>query len=299
MRVERAPLPPAAWRAAGELIAFQGQRLFVSAQGQGPAVLALHAFPTASYDYHKVVARLQDRFRLIVFDYPGFGFSAKPRRYPYSLFTYADAAETVAAHFGLGPVHVLAHDIGDSVALELLRRGRLSVTSLALLNGSVWSIPFTDWRLRLPQQLSLHPVSGPLISRWRLFRRGALRAFFDRIFVQRPSTAELAAFWELMAHNDGPAIYHQLMGYMPERWQHQTAWLAALRAHPSPLALIWGLADPVATPAVADKVLELRPNADCLRLTQVGHYPQWEVPDTVAATLAAFWRRAGSSTSST
>ncbi len=55
----------------------------------------------------------------------GFGFSDKPRGLdptPYSIFTYADVAESLLEHLDVAAVHVLAHDIGDTVAQELMAR---------------------------------------------------------------------------------------------------------------------------------------------------------------------------------
>ncbi len=290
---------PQKWLAAGEWLSVNGRSLFVARHGTGPPVLALHAFPTASYDFCKLVALLQDRYQFILFDYPGFGFSEKPRPHTYSLFEYADAAQAVCAHFGLTHILLLAHDIGDSVALELLRRGQPKVDQLSLLNGSVWSIPFRDWRLSLPQRMSLHPVLGPVISRARLFRKASMRQYFDQIFYRPLSPAEHDDFWSLVAYNDGAANYHRLLGYMPERWKHQAAWLATLEDHPAPLTLIWGMADPVATLEVADRVKQHRPDGDYLHLEAVGHYPHWEAPEAVSAALNLAWSAAGSSTSLT
>lgn len=55
----------------------------------------------------------------------GFGFSDKPRGLdptPYSIFTYADVAESLLEHLDVAAVHVLAHDLGDTVAQELMAR---------------------------------------------------------------------------------------------------------------------------------------------------------------------------------
>jgi pimeloyl-ACP methyl ester carboxylesterase len=297
--IEPAYMTPDDWRGAGEWISLNKQRLFVAQHGNGLPVLVLHAFPTASYDYCKLVGLLKDRCCFTLFDYPGFGFSDKPRNYKYSLFEYADAAQAVCAHFGLKRVHILAHDIGDSVALELLRRSEPIVESLILLNGSIWSIPFTRWRMRLSQRLSLHPFTGPLVSGLRLFNKSALRSFLLQIFARPLSEKDLEAFWSLIAYNDGAANYHHLMRYMPERWKYQKEWLDALAAHPAPLTLIWGMSDPVATPAVADRVMLQRPYATYIRLNGVGHYPHWEVPDRVASELVTAWQIAGSNTFST
>lgn len=292
-------MTPDEWRATGQWIPYNGQRIFVTQQGTGLPVLVLHAFPTASYDFWKIVDLLKEQYCFTLFDYPGFGFSDKAQTYRYSLFDYADAAQAVCNHFGLKRIFILAHDIGDSVALELLRRGELVVENLVLLNGSVWSIPFSDWRLLVPQRLSLNRVVGPLVSRLRLFNRKALRDFFRRIFARPLTEPELDAFWSLVANNDGAANYHRLLGYMPERWQHQQTWLDALAGHSTPLTLIWGMADPVATPAVADIIAQKRPDARYIRLEKVGHYPHWEVPETVSAILNSVWASVGSNTSST
>lgn len=278
-----------AWRQSGFWLSFRGMRLFVVEYGQGIPVLALHAFPTGSYDYSRIVPLLQDRFRLILFDFPGFGFSDKPSRFAYSLFTYADAAQAVAAHFGLEHLCVLGHDIGDSVALELLRRGSPVIERLVLMNGSVYSIPFTDFKMRLLQKLFLNPHTGAMITRLRLIRRETFPRMFNPIFAHPLTQAELDMFWSLVAYHDGARLYPRLMWYMLERWEHQQTWLNVLRNHPAPLTLIWGQSDPVATPEVADTVMKLRPDAQVVRLEQVGHYPHWEAPEvTVEAVRSAF-----------
>jgi pimeloyl-ACP methyl ester carboxylesterase len=286
-------IQPEEWLDSGKFIPFDGLRLFTRKQGRGRPVLCLHAFPTGSYDYSRIAPLLTDQYELIFLDYPGFGFSEKPRQYAYSLFKYADAVETVCKNFKLDSVWLLAHDIGDSIALELLRRGTPAVEKLVLLNGSVFSIPFADPWMALSQKVWLNPVSGSLVSRLRLFRKFLFARMFRQIFARPLPRDEIQAFWSLLCYNDGLGIYHRLMGYMPERWEYQHQWLDALAKHTAPVTLIWGQADPVATPAVAEYVLARRPDAHYVRLEGVGHYPHWEVPSLVAdAVLDAFARDA-------
>jgi len=280
-----APITPQAWQQAGYWLPFEGLRLFVNTLGEGQPILTLHAFPTSSYDFSRLVTPLCDRFQFILFDYPGFGFSNKPPRYPYSLFKYADAAQTVAQHFGLTHVQLVAHDIGASVALELLRRGQPAVDRLILLNGSVWSIPFEDRKMRLMQRTLLHPIGGPLIMRLGLFNRQRFAGLLRSVWGQVLTAEEIDAFWSIMRYQRGDRLYARLMRYMLERWEHQAAWLEALQRHRAPLTLIWGMSDPVATPAVAHVVMQYRPDAVLIPLPGVGHYPQWEAPESVAAAL--------------
>jgi pimeloyl-ACP methyl ester carboxylesterase len=278
-------LTPNEWHTSGQRIAYRGIQLFVNVCGDGAPVLVLHGFPTSSYDFTRVIPLLSDRYRLILFDYPGFGFSDKPRQFNYSLFEYADAAQTVAAHFGLERVLMFTHDIGDSVGLELLRRGTPVVEKLVMMNGSVFSIPLDDIKMLMMQRLLLHHFTGPLISKLRLFRKSVFASTFNKIFGQPLPGEDIDAFWSLLQYNDGVGVYHQLIGYMRERWQHQQEWLDTLQSHCEPLTVIWGQADPVATPEVADIIRQRRSDATDIRLEGIGHYPHWEAPRRVAAAV--------------
>ena len=253
--------------------------------GQGTPLFCLHAFPTSSFDYSRVAPLLAGQFRLILFDYPGFGFSDKPHDYRYSLFEYAEALSTVADHWGVSSAPLIAHDIGDSVALEVVRRGVPHVEKLILMNGSVLSIPFDDWRMRLRQRALLHRFVGPLITKLGLINKRTFTGMMNGLFATPLSPAEVDDFWSLVTCHDGVAIYHRLMRYMPERWEHQTQWLDALEHHTAPLTLIWGMADPVATPDVAEEVVRRRPDARYVKLDGIGHYPHWETPERVARVI--------------
>lgn len=271
-----------AWRKSGRWISFNGHQLFLKTFGGGRPLLVLHGFPTASYDFSRLAPLLSQHYQLILFDYPGFGFSDKPGIYPYSLFTYADAAQAVLQTLGLNQIDLLAHDIGDSVALELLRRRSVLIEQVFLLNGSIISTPLIDPSMLLMQKILLHPILGAWVSRLRLFRQPIFEYTFSKLFYQLLSPQELQAFWALVHYNNGQKIYHLLIRYMIERWTHQDDWLTALQVYPAPITLIWGQADPVAPPIIAEQTLQLCPAVRYIPLARVGHYPQWESPALVA-----------------
>jgi len=273
---------PDSWRATGDWLLINGQQLFVKTLGKGQPILTLHAFPTSSYDYSRIAPLLENQYQLILFDYPGFGFSEKPRPYPYSLFAYADAAESIAAHFGIKRTFVLAHDIGDSLALTLLARKRLIVERMILMNGSVLSIPFDEMTMRVIQRMLLHPILGPFIGNLGLINKQFFSKTTEKLFSYPLPQDEINDFWKLITYHNGARLYPTLMRYMLERWQHQHEWLHTLGDYAAPLTLIWGQLDPIATPAVADAIVEYRPDATYHRLDSVGHYPHWEAPEVVA-----------------
>lgn len=275
------------WHRQGHFIQFRGHQLFVQQQGDGLPVLLLHAFPTASYDYAQLAPLLSQRYQLILFDYPGFGFSDKPGRFPYSLLTYADALEAVARHFGITRTCVVAHDIGASVLLEVLRRGTLAVERLVLLNTSIVPQNRVIHSLDAARAALLNPVVGPLIGHLRLIQRPLVGRMLRPLFARGLTPEELHNFWLLVRFNNGPRVYHRLAGYLAERDRYEQTWLETLVRYAGALALVWGEADPIATSFVANAIVRLRPDTVATRLAQVGHYPHWEAPEATASAIDA------------
>ncbi len=228
------------------------------------------------------------RYRLIACDMLGFGYSAKPRGHAYSLLEQADLQQALLAQVGeRRPVHVLAHDYGDSVAQELIARhqeGRLQLASCVFLNGGLF--PETHPPVRV-QKLLLGPL-GPLIG--RLFSRRKLAQSFARILGPhtQASEAELDALWQLIEHDNGTAVMHRLIRYMPERRQQRERWVAAMQATQVPMRVIDGAVDPISGAHMVARYRELITAADTVLLEGIGHYPQLEAPDQVLAHYLQF-----------
>ncbi|MCV7354934.1 alpha/beta fold hydrolase [Mycolicibacterium fluoranthenivorans] len=273
----------AAWRDGGRSLDTPAGRIFVrSAPGAGPTVLLLHGFPSSSFDYREVVGHLGDR-AWVTLDFLGFGLSDKPHPHRYSLFEQADLVERVVAATTTGPVVLIAHDMGTSVATELLARdleGALpfDLQRAVLTNGSV----ILDRASLRPAQKLLRGPLGPLVS--RLTNRSGFTRGFARLFsAAHPlSPDEARAQWELLSYKDGHRIAHLLCAYLDERVRYARRWHGAVADWPKPLSFLWGLQDPVATVNVLDGLRELRPAARVTELPGVGHYPQVEVPELFA-----------------
>jgi pimeloyl-ACP methyl ester carboxylesterase len=277
----------AGWARDGELATFNGRRIFINDRpGEGPPVLLLHGYPSSSFDWREQLQLLPER-RLITFDFLGFGLSQKPPEQVYSLHMQADLVETIVAlRTGGGPIVLVAHDMGTSVATELLARdieGRLpfALQSVLLFNGSM---VLERASLTISQKL-LRSRLGPLAA--RLSNERSFRLQFARIFsAAHPlSDSEAADQWALLAHDDGHRIIDKLTFYLHERMTFAPRWHGALRDWPGSLELAWAGRDPVCTEAVLEAVRELRPSAPLTRFPELGHYPQIEDPPSVAAVI--------------
>ncbi len=282
---------PDAWRAGGDFFDWRGHRIFFRAEGAGEPVLLVHGFPTASWDWWAIWPGLIARHRVLTLDMIGFGFSAKPRRFPYSIFAQADLFGALLAREGVSSYRLVAHDYGDTVAQELLARqnddpSAPRIVSACLLNGGLFP---EAHRALVTQKLLASPL-GPLLA--RLGGHRALAASMRRIWGTHPvSDDELRAMWRLVAEHDGAAVMPKLIGYMAERRAHRERWVGALVHATAPLRVIDGLLDPISGAHMVARYRELVPHPDVVELPRVGHYPQLEAPgDVLAAILEQFGR---------
>jgi pimeloyl-ACP methyl ester carboxylesterase len=242
----------------------------------------LHGFPSSSFDWRQLLAETDGP--ALTFDFLGFGLSDKPRDHTYTLGWQADLVEElVRRRLGKTPVFIVAHDMGTSVATELLARdveGKLEIelAGVLLFNGSI----VLDRASLTPSQKLLRSRFGPLAS--RLSSERVFRQQFGSVFSKaHPLTDDEAADqWALICHNGGRTLGHKLVHYLDERITFADRWHGAIRDWTGNLHLTWGLEDPVATVAVLDAVTELRPHAPVTRLEGLGHYPQLEDPQALA-----------------
>lgn len=234
-------------------------------------------------------SQLAARFTLIAPDLLGFGSSAKPLDYQYSILDQADLCEELLLRFHVERYHIMAHDYGDTVAQELLARAqdgsaRVELNSICLLNGGLF--PETH-RPRFVQRLLLSPF-GPIVAKRTTKARFAVN--MANIFGQNtpPTKAEIDVMWALINENNGLLVFPKLIEYMRERRRYRTRWVGALvnakgdHTHPQiPIRLIDGADDPVSGRHMAERYRQVVPDADIMLLHGIGHYPQIEAPEMV------------------
>jgi pimeloyl-ACP methyl ester carboxylesterase len=276
-----------AWRDQGSPEDVRGRRIHVfRREGREPLLLFLHGFPSSSYDWRLLLDQGVDHAALAP-DFLGFGLSEKPRDHDYTLHWQADLVEElVRRHGDGGPAFLVAHDMGTSVATELMARDlegslRIEIAGALLLNGSMVQGAASP---TLGQRILRGPA-GPLLSRLsseRFFRQQLGSVFSPGHPL---SDEEAEDQWSLICAGGGRTLSHKTIRYMEERFKHAERWHGALRDWSKPLRLAWGMLDPVATERVLDAVVELRPAAPVTRFEDLGHYPQIEDPGRVGNAL--------------
>ncbi len=274
------------WYSDGRTTMINNLSVFFKRSGKGPSLFCIHGFPSSSLDFEALWPSLTERFDVMIHDLVGLGKSAKPNQ-PLTVRLQADIVEGLAIQAGITEAHILAHDLGDTVAQELLSRqwqqtAKLNWLSCVFMNGGLF--PETHRPIFI-QKLLLSPL-GPFVV--KLMSENAMKKSLIKVFSKAhpPSNEFLSETWKLLSNNNGIAMLPRLIRYIEERKIYRETWVMPLVKAVVPMRLINGIEDPVSGQHLADRFAELVPDADMVLLENCGHYPHVEMPEAV---LKAFY----------
>lgn len=282
------------WETSGEYITYGPfeHKIFVKQVGKAKAkadktLLLLHGFPESSYSFNAVIDGLSKVFdRIILFDMIGYGLSDKPiDNYGYSLFEQADTAFHVWKHFGVSGGHMLSHDMGDSVATEILARYENdlmpswfddSLQSLTFTNGSM-VLELAALRATQKLLLSKHGKKMRKIANYQIFKQQIKRAHGNRNL----SKEAINMLWENNILQDGNLKSYLTIKYLNDRKRFEkTRWLPALGQTNLSIHLCWGKDDAVAKVEMAHHLQRnVCKKATLTIMDGVGHFCQLGSPE--------------------
>lgn len=284
------------WQQQGQLETINGQQIFTRQGGdkESPVLVLIHGYPSASWDWEGMWAALTARYYVITLDMLGFGLSAKPKKANYLITEQADIFKAYLNKLNISAYHILAHDYGDTVAQELLARqvnkkenvskNEPHINSICFLNGGLF--PETHKPV-LIQKLLLSPL-GPLIS--KLITQEKFSNTLRKIFgpATPPTPKVVDTLWQLLQHNNGLAVMHKLINYIPQRQQNRERWVGALINSDVPLKLIDGAKDPISGQHMVVRYRQIVPNANVTEMPELGHYPQIEDAEAITTAYLQF-----------
>lgn len=293
-----------AWKAKGEFINYGpfNHQLFVRQLGNPSAsanktLLLIHGFPESSYSFHAVLDGLLEVFdRVVLFDMLGYGLSDKPEEnYTYSLFEQADTVFEVWKYFGVKGGHLLSHDMGDSVATEILARHENGLIPGWFSEG-LQSLTFTNGSMVL-ELASLRITQKILLSKYGFLMKNAISF---PLFNQQIRSAhgnenltakEIEILWEANTLQDGHRKTYLTIKYLNDRKRFEkTRWLPALGQTQLPIHICWGDEDAVANVAMAYHLKEkVCKNATLTIMKGLGHFCQLGSPQKWVEDVSSFY----------
>jgi pimeloyl-ACP methyl ester carboxylesterase len=270
----------------GQFIEVDGVRLHYVERGQGQPIVLLHGNGTMAQDFDLsgVLDLAADKYRVIAFDRPGYGYSERPRNKIWSPAAQADLLYHALQRLGIERPIVVGHSWGSMVAAALALEHPDYVRSLVLLSGYYYPTPRLDVPLLSPPAIPLigdlmrHTIS-PLLG--RLIWPAMLRKIFGPAPIPARFTDEFPVWMtlrpsQLRASAAETALMIPAAASLSRRY-HELA---------MPVVIMSGADDRHVTPQRHSRRLyEELPHSDLLLVPGIGHMIHHLVPQQVVAAI--------------
>ena len=269
----------------GRFLDVDGVRLHYIERGEGEPIVLIHGNGTMIQDFtvSGLVDRLASRYRVIVFDRPGYGYSSRPRQL-WTPRAHAKLFQRALGQLGVEQAVVLGHSWGTLVAVALALECPSLVRSLVLASGYYYPTLRADTFLFSPPAVPVigdamrHTIS-PLVARAilpglikQMFAPAEVPERFERLFPKemmlRPSQLRAAA-------EDAALMTPSVM-----ELQHH------YRELRMPVTIITGADDQIADVGRQSERLHRElPQSEFIALPGLGHMVHHLAPDAVASAV--------------
>lgn len=254
-------------------------RLAYADEGEGPAVVLLHGFPTSSHLWRDLVPILAPRFRAVAPDLLGYGDSSKPQdRDALTVRAQAGHVRELLDRLGITEFAVLGHDIGGGVAQLLALRG--GVGAMVLLD----SIAFDAWPIEAVKMIQ---SADPSQADEELARGIATLALDTGMAVPERLAEEDRQEYLRPWLADPPALLRAARGIDGVGLVGTEDRLAALDAR---VLVVWGEEDPYLPAELAERLGDVLPGATVALLPGCAHFLTEDAPEAVAPLIAEYLR---------
>ena len=145
----------------GQFLTVEGHRLHAVTMGSGPDLVLIHGASGNVRDFTQGLAQeLAQRYRVILFDRPGLGYSDPINRTGATIRQQAEILSAAAAQLGATRPIVLGQSYGGAVALAWAVHCADRISGLVLVAGAsqTWDGPLSCYYRTLS-----HPWIGPLV----------------------------------------------------------------------------------------------------------------------------------------
>ncbi|MEV7544973.1 alpha/beta hydrolase [Streptomyces sp. NPDC089915] len=263
-----------------------------SGPADGPVLLLLHGFPTASHQFTRLMDALAGTpYRLIAPDYPGFGRTDAPAGFTYTFDRLADVVEGFTDALALDRFALYVFDFGAPVGLRLASRRPERITGLIVQNGNAYDEGLSDEARAFAGLRREEPGNEERVR--------ALFTLEGTRFQYETGVADPALIspdnWTLDVHYLGLPGRRDAQADLAfdyaSNFAHYPAWQTWIRDSGVPLLVVWGAGDPFFTPAGAKAYLRDAPGAEVHVFEGAGHFALETHLDEITPLIADFLPR--------
>lgn len=258
--------------------------------GDGQTTLIfLHGFSSSIHTWDDILPFIpRDKFRLVLLDLKGAGFSSKPAHSDYSISANAQIVREFIQQQSIRNYVFVGHSFGGAVALWATLEIKESLNkpiSLILIDAAAYKteLPFFVEYLRIPV---LNELLFRIVTAEFLVRHTLSHIYYDKNSITEERINRYAFFLKL----DGAtrALTQMAKQIVPQKSEHRTKQYSSIDI---PALLIWGKQDPSIPLAVGQKLANELPNVRLEILDRCGHNPHEENARETAELIFSFLLR--------
>ena len=267
------------------------QKIHYIDEGDGPLVVLLPGAPTTLFIYKRLIELLQDDYRVVAMDFPGFGLSETPEK-PYSLADYSESLEKFFEKMDLQDATLLINDTAGCIGVFACRNIKDRVTNMIYmstivfpLTGKAWVVKFmlrfivSSWPFRLiNRQFNVLPCMVSTVAPFRNPLPKEERRYQLSLFNKPQRDRVISILSQLGRQDDFLAACERIV--------------QGPLAH-KPSLLIYGSGDPVRRVGGTNRIAALIHAPEVKIIPHEEHFPMISSAQEVATTIKSWMTENG------
>ncbi|AFY59054.1 putative hydrolase or acyltransferase of alpha/beta superfamily [Rivularia sp. PCC 7116] len=249
-------------------------------------VLMLHGLVSQSYSWRNIMPGLaQQGNKVVAPDWIGSGFSAKPekRDFAYTPEAYIKALDAFVEALELESFSLVVQGFLGSVGLQYALRNPDKIASLIILNTPISSTAKLPWKI---QQMGL-PLAGEMMTQDPLLVDRTLEGGCRYVIKDKDLDIYRKPF--LKASATGRSLLATIRNLQLKAAMEEIE--SGFKEWQKPILVQWGKTDPWLNVEMAEKFVGSAPDAQIVRINDVGHYPQEHHHEAILQDMKPFVRR--------
>jgi len=241
-----------------------------------PCVIFVPDGPNVIANYEPLVGLLRERFRVVCFDMPGFGYSTPAPQYDHSLDQGAATVIAVMDELKISSA-ILAFSCANGLyALRVAQLAPHRVTQL-VLSQTPSLAAMHAWSKRIVPYAVHLPVLGQVVA-WVARRQAASRWYAAAL----PKASATEPFKNPAMHSLNHGGCFCLAGVVQGLGREDVRRFEQISA---PCTIVWGDLDRSHKLTDPTSILALVPHAQIIHFQDCGHFPDLEQPERFAQVL--------------
>lgn len=248
-----------------------------------PTIVLIHGFASSTLVWSKVFLEIAAAgFHVIVPDLLGYGYSAKPRDFDYTIAAQAKMMTGLLDRLGLGRVIVVGSSYGGAVAANVALDHSERVEKLVLVGAVINNEPTRYTLMRLFGSPLIGDLVSPLLLGSRRLLRRRMKRVYDRHAWVLDERRVESRHLPLRASATHRAIIRTVRRWNAARVE-QDAHLIS-----QPTLLLWGDNDLEVPLSHGEKLLAAVAGSRLIVFRSCGHLPHEEVPESFTKVVVEF-----------